>query len=49
MLRPVATREEGRRIMFDFTVKEIFQAVVATILIWGLFVLIFTAGTGFVR
>jgi hypothetical protein len=49
MLRPIASREEGRRIVFDFTVKEMFQAVVATVLIWGLFVLIFTAGTGVAR
>jgi hypothetical protein len=49
MLRPVATREEGGRIVFDFTVKEIFQAVVGTIFIWVLLVLVFTAGTGVAR
>jgi hypothetical protein len=49
MLRPVATREEGWRIVFDFTVKEIFQAVLGTIFIWVLLVLVLTAGTGVAR
>lgn len=34
--------------MFDFTVKEIFQAVVGTIFIWVVLVLVFTAGAGMV-
>jgi hypothetical protein len=49
MLRPIASREEGRRIVFDFTVKEMFQAVVATVFIWVVLVLVFTAGTGVAR
>jgi len=35
--------------MFDFTIKEIFQAVVAAVFIWVVLVLVFTAGAGFVR